>query len=138
VTATELPTERCPHGSLLYSPPPPLQAVGQALTAWRSEAAAAGSLPVLVSLCQSEVAGLSTAAAEAVGRAVMQLQAQARLLTRQAPAGQLDLAGLGPAEADALAWQVHTGGVSAAEDLVGLVLVQVSSRQPDHTDPAGA
>lgn len=107
---------------------PPLQAVAQALAAWRAEAAAAGSLPVLVSLCQSEVAGLSSAAAEAVGRHVMQLQAQARLLTRQAAAGQLDLAGLGPAEADALAWQVHTGGVSAAEDLVGLVLVQVRTR----------
>lgn len=118
--------------ALTVVPPPthpPPQAVAQALASRRAEAAAAGSLPVLVSLCQSEVAGLSTAAAEAVGRHVMQLQAQARLLTRQAAAGQLDLAGLSPAEADALAWQVHTGGVSAAEDLVGLVLVQVRTRQ---------
>lgn len=106
-----------------------LQGVAEALRAWRAEAAASGSLPVLTSLCQSEVAGLSTAAAESVGRHVMQLEAQARLLVRQAAAGQLDLAGLGAAEADALAWRVHTGGQQAAEEVVELVLMQVGDGQ---------
>jgi hypothetical protein len=107
----------------------PMQALHQAVTAWRAEASAAGSLPVLSSLCQSEVSGLSAGQAEAVGRQVMQLEAQARLVMRQAAAGQLDLTGLGPEEADALAWRLHTGGAQAAEELVELILMQVTTHR---------
>ena len=80
---------------------------------------------MLSSLSASEVSGLSAAQAQAVGRVVMGLEAQARLLMRQAAAGQLDLVGLTPAEGDALAWRLHTGGTAAAEELVQLVLAQV-------------
>lgn len=114
----------------LFVPLCPLfQALHKALTAWRAQAAAAGSLPVLTTLTQSEVSGLSKAQADAVGRHIMQLEAQGRLLLRQAAAGQLDLAGLSAGEADALAWKVHTGGAQAAEELVELVLVQVSRQK---------
>lgn len=105
---------------------PCVQALHKALTSWRAEAAAAGSLPVLTSLTQAEVSGvLSQVQADAVGRAVMQLEAAARLCVRQAAACRLDLAGLSPSEVDALAWRVHTGGQQAAEELVELLLVQV-------------
>jgi hypothetical protein len=116
-----------PPSSLPLGPPSPLgsQACHKALVAWRAEAAAAGSLPVLSSLSQGEVSWLTDAQAQAVGRAVMQLEAGARLLVRQAAAGGLDLARLTPPEAQALAWRVHTGGVDAAEEVVQLVLMQV-------------
>jgi len=109
-----------------------LQALSQALTSWREAAAAAGSLPVLASLSQAEVSGLSAAQAEAVTRHVLGLEAQGRLLMRQAAAGQLVLAQLSASDADALAWKVHTGGTAAAEELVQLLLQQVSQ----HTNTA--
>lgn len=109
------------------------------LTAWRAEAAAAGNLPILTSLTQAEVTALSKAQAQAVARHVVQLEAHGRLLLRQAAAGQLALQELASDDAAALAWKVHTGGPAAAEDLVGLVLMQVGAgRQPCEHDVAAA
>lgn len=119
------------HGKLLVVLS--LQALSQALTSWREAAAAAGSLPVLASLTQAEVSALSAAQAEAVTRHILGLEAQGRLLMRQAAAGQLVLSQLSASDADALAWKVHTGGTAAAEELVQLLLQQVGQ----HTNTQG-
>lgn len=111
-----------------------LQALHTALTAWRAEAAAAGSVQMLTSLTQAEVLGLSDTQAEAVRRQVMQLEAQGRLLLRQAAAGHLDVSQLTPDETAALAWKAHTQQASAVEELVQQVLAQVSSYR-QHTLP---
>eukprot|EP00879_Flechtneria_rotunda_P022727 GHRR01024003.1.p1 GENE.GHRR01024003.1~~GHRR01024003.1.p1 ORF type:complete len:1043 (+),score=481.75 GHRR01024003.1:427-3129(+) len=116
---------RAGHLMQLMASKPELRGLSQALAAWRAESAAAGYLPVLVTLSQSEVATLSQQQAQALGRSIMQLEAQGRLLLRQAAAGQLEQQ-LEARDAAALAWKVHTGGQQGAEQLVQLTLAQAS------------
>lgn len=106
------------------------QELSSVLTGWRAEAAAAGYLPVLTTLTQPEVAALPKAAAESLGRAMMQLEARGQLLLRQAAAKALHPGQLAAGDAAALAWKVHTGGAAAAEELVQLVLEQVGAWPP--------
>lgn len=101
------------------------QDLATSLTAWRAEAAAAGHLPVLTSLSQAEVSGLSGPQAEGLARAMMRLEARGNLLLRKAAARALQLGQLDAGDAAALAWKVHTGGAAAAEEVVRVLLQQV-------------
>jgi hypothetical protein len=91
-----------------------------------------------MTLTAAEVQGLSQQQTEAVGRQIMQLEAHGRLLLRKAAAGRLLLGQLDAEDAAALAWKVHVGGAAAAEQLVQLMLAQVSiCRQSDRIDGLG-
>eukprot|EP00878_Enallax_costatus_P003419 GHUV01003630.1.p1 GENE.GHUV01003630.1~~GHUV01003630.1.p1 ORF type:complete len:938 (+),score=439.83 GHUV01003630.1:187-3000(+) len=110
----------------LMNDSPQLQHVAEGVSAWRAAAAAAGYLPVLTTLSHTEVAALSKEQAAAVAQAIMQLEAQGRLLLRKAAAQQLASGRLSEADAAALAWKVHTGGQPAIEELTRLVLAQAA------------
>ncbi|WIA08704.1 hypothetical protein OEZ85_008128 [Tetradesmus obliquus] len=121
--------EQATVGSLLQllSSKPKLQDLATSLTAWRAEAAAAGHLPVLTSLSQAEVSGLSGPQAEGLARAMMRLEARGSLLLRKAAARALQLGQLDAGDAAALAWKVHTGGAAAAEEVVRVLLQQAAA-----------